>query len=311
MPEKTVIENVELILSHPDEIATSWIGSPLIRDQLLAAWLLVDSNDLPLNPRLIGKPGIGKTTLAYSVAREMGKEAYILQCTMDMRPEDLIVTPVVAAGGQIAYHASPLVTAMVRGGVCVLDEANRMSEKAWASLAPLLDYRRYAESIVAGIKIPAHPEFRVCCTMNEDASTYEVPEYIQSRLQPTIEVTFPDKRQEKQILKFNVPFSPDQLLDLTVGFLQRAHRHDMPYTPRDGINILRYALKMAALRRLPPEAYLEEGIEGVLGPEGLDFFHGRVTAPPPTRPAPNFELLDDEETDIGEGDEGNNTHPWT
>ena len=310
MPERVVIEDVELTLSHPDEIETRWIGSQLLKDQLIAAWLVVDRDDLPLNPRLIGKPGIGKTTLAYGVAREMGKEAYIFQCTMDTRPEDLIITPVVAANQQIAYHASPLVTAMIQGAVCVLDEANRMSERAWASLAPLLDYRRYVESIVAGIKIRAHPEFRICCTMNEDASTYEVPEYIQSRLQPTIEVTFPDKLQERRILKFNVPFAPDQLLDLTVTFLQRAHRHDMSYTARDGINILRYALKMAELRSQTPEAFLEEGIEGVLGPEGLDFFQGRAAPPPPTRPAPDFELLDEDELDGPEDEEDETDHPW-
>jgi len=307
MAKKVVIEDVEMILSHPDDLDVQWIGSLLIRDQLLAAWMMVAPDDLPLNPRLIGKPGIGKTTLAHAVGREMGKEVYIFQCTMDTRPEDLIVTPVIAPGGQIAYHASPLVTAMIRGGVCILDEANRMSEKAWASLAPLLDYRRYIESIVAGIKIRAHPDFRICCTMNEDASTYEVPEYIQSRLQPTIEVTFPDKRQEKQILKFNVPFASDQLLDLTVNFLQRAHRHDTPYTARDGINILRYALKMAELRKQPPETFLEEGVEGVLGDEGLDFFHGRVS-PSPSRPAPDFQLLDEEEPDADDGDE--DKPPW-
>jgi hypothetical protein len=307
MPEQVILDNVELVLSHPDEMTAQWIGSPLIRDQLLAAWMVVAPEDLPLNPRLIGKPGIGKTTLGYAVARQMGKSVYIFQCTMDTRPEDLIVTPVIAANGRIAYHASSLVTAMLRGEVCLLDEANRMSEKAWASLAPLLDHRRYVESIVAGIKIKAHPEFRIACTMNEDASTYEVPEYIQSRLQPTIEVTFPDKRQERQILKFNVPFSPDQLLDLTVNFLQRAHRHDMPYTPRDGISILRYSLKMGELRRQSPESFLEESIEGVLGPEGLDFFHGRATAPP-SRQAPDFELFDENEPE-DEGDEEGGP-PW-
>ena len=39
---------------------------------------------------------------------------------------------------------------MIRGGIAILDEGNRMSEKSWASLAPLLDNRRYVESIVAG-----------------------------------------------------------------------------------------------------------------------------------------------------------------
>ena len=51
-----------------------------------------------------------------------------------------------------------------------------MNEKSWASLAPLLDHRRLVESVVAGIQISAHEAFRCCVTMNEDASTYEVPD---------------------------------------------------------------------------------------------------------------------------------------
>ena len=70
-----------------------------------------------------------------------------------------------------------------------------MSEKSWASLAPLLDNRRYVESIVAGIKIKAHPHFRLVATMNDDASTFELPEYIHSRLQPQIFIDFPGARR--------------------------------------------------------------------------------------------------------------------
>ena len=70
-----------------------------------------------------------------------------------------------------------------------------MSEKSWASLAPLLDNRRYVESIVAGIKIKAHPQFRLVATMNDDASTFELPEYIHSRLQPQIFIDFPGARR--------------------------------------------------------------------------------------------------------------------
>ena len=94
---------------------------------------------------------------------------------------------------------------MLRGGVAILDEGNRMSEKSWASLAPLLDNRRYVESIVAGIKIKAHPLFRLVATMNDDASTFDLPEYIHSRLQPQITIDFPERHEEYAILKENVP----------------------------------------------------------------------------------------------------------
>ena len=92
-------------------------------------WLVVDEKDLPLCPRIIGQPGIGKTTLATSAARERKQDFYVYQCTADTRPEDLLVTPVIAEGNTIQYQASSLVTAMLTGGACLLDEGNRMNEK--------------------------------------------------------------------------------------------------------------------------------------------------------------------------------------
>lgn len=237
------IQGVEIALGFPDEFNFQWIGQKDVMDQLLAAWLVVDANDIPLNPRLIGKPGVGKTTLAYAAAKKLNKDVYIYQCTMDTRPEDLLITPVVGKEGGIRYVASALVTAMIRGGVCILDEANRMSEKSWASLAPLLDTRRYIESIVAGLKVIAHPDFRICVTMNDDASTFEIPEYIHSRLQPQIYLDFPEAEEERRILRENLPFVDEYILAYVVSFLQKAHQSNENYTVRDGINIARYAAK--------------------------------------------------------------------
>ncbi len=242
---KVTIEGVELQLSHAEELPLAWVGQQELMDQMMAAWLVVGENDLPLNPRLIGKPGVGKTTLAYAAGKRLGREVYIFQATMDTRPEDLLVTPVISGEGRIQYMASPVVTAMIRGGVLVLDEGNRMSEKSWASLAPLLDNRRYVESLVAGIKIKAHPDFRLVATMNDDSSTFEIPEYIHSRLQPQIFIDFPEAEEERLILRQNLPFADEALLDYVVAFLQLAHRRNESFTVRDGINVARYAIKLA------------------------------------------------------------------
>lgn len=274
------MEGVTLYLSHPDTLPLDWVGQQDLIDQVLAAWLVVEENDLPLHPRLIGKPGVGKTTLAYAAARRLGREIYFYQATMDTRPEDLIITPVIAEQGKIHYMASSLVTAMIRGGVLILDEGNRMSEKSWASLAPLLDNRRYVESVITGIKIMAHPEFRFCATMNDDASTFELPEYIHSRLQPQIFIDFPEPEEERLILKRNLPFAPEDILDYVVLFLQRAHQAQERYTVRDGINIARYALKSLegrpSLKKLPLEErkslVLRLSIEMILGDRALDYW---------------------------------------
>jgi MoxR-like ATPase len=241
--EKVVIDGVEVHLTQPDEVPMVWVGQEELIAQVVAAWMVIGEDDLPLHPRLVGKPGVGKTTLAYHAGRSLNKPVYLFQATMDTRPEDLIVTPVISDAGKVKYMASSVVSAMIKGGIAVIDEGNRMSEKSWASLAPLMDTRRYVESIVAGIKIKAHPDFRLCTTMNDDASTFELPEYIHSRLQPQIFIDFPEREEELLILEANLPFADEEILDYVVDFLQTAHEADERYSVRDGINIARYALK--------------------------------------------------------------------
>ncbi|MCL4838671.1 MAG: AAA family ATPase, partial [Thermoanaerobaculia bacterium] len=156
LPRAVEIDGVLLHLARPLDTVPEWVGQRDVLLQLLAAWTLVDEGDVPLHPRLLGKPGVGKTTLACAAARELGLPVFVMQATMDTRPEDLLVSPVLDPQGGLRYVASPLVTAMLAGGALVLDEGNRMSEKSWASLAPLLDHRRYVESAVAGIRVAAH-----------------------------------------------------------------------------------------------------------------------------------------------------------
>jgi MoxR-like ATPase len=235
--------------------------------------MVLNDQDLPMNPRLLGKPGVGKTTLAYAAAKRMGRDVYIMQATLDTRPEDLLVTPVIEGAGSLRYVASPLVTAMIRGGIVIVDEGNRMSEKSWASLAPLLDNRRYVESIVAGIKIKAHPNFRMVATMNDDSSTFELPEYIHSRLQPQIFIDFPERDEEHRILRENLPFAEEKILEYVTDFLQMAHAADEPFTVRDGINVARFAIKLKSLatERIHEARSLETAIVQVLGEEALRY----------------------------------------
>lgn len=273
MSKQVEIEGVNLNLSPPDTSEGNWIGQREVLKQMLACWIVVDEKDLPLTPRIIGTPGIGKTTLAIAGARIRKQDLYIYQCTADTRPEDLLVTPVLAESGRIKYHASPLVSAMLRGGICLLDEGNRMNEKSWASLAPLLDHRRYVESIVAGITIKAHADFRCAVTMNEDESTFEIPDYILSRLQPTLTLGHPERADELAILQYHLPFADAEMLNLTVEFLQESHGLKLDFSTRDGINVLRYAMKRIAAdpdHPLSKDAAWREALQKCLGDEAVD-----------------------------------------
>ncbi|MBW2609867.1 MAG: AAA family ATPase [Deltaproteobacteria bacterium] len=279
--DKVIIDGTELFLTQPDEVPMVWVGQNELVTQVLAAWVVIGDDDLPLHPRLLGKPGVGKTTLAYHAGRSLKRPVYLFQATMDTRPEDLIVTPVISDQGKVKYIASPIVSAMIKGGIAVIDEGNRMSEKSWASLAPLMDSRRYVESIVAGIKIQAHQDFRLCTTMNDDASTFELPEYIHSRLQPRIFIDFPEREEELLILKANLPFADEEILDYVVDFLQAAHEANERYSVRDGINIARYALKRVVesgekmtslVRKKRLAEYMKESASMILDAVAAEYF---------------------------------------
>ena len=62
-------------------------------------------------------------------------------------------------------------------------------------------------------------------------------------------------------------------MEITVDFLQRAHELDLNFSPRDGIHIIRYALKRLAQDKEHPlsaDVAWGEALERVLGAEALD-----------------------------------------
>ena len=235
-------------LAQPYELDFQWIGNKGVMRQLQASWFCSVPGEKPMNPRLVGKPGVGKTALGYAAGKSINLPVYFFQGTSDTSPNDLLITPVVVEtskdSSRVEYVASTLITAMIVGGVCILDEGNRMQEKAWASLAPLLDSRRYIESISVGLLLKAHNNFRFVATMNDDASCFELPEYIQSRLHPYISLDFPERLEERKILESNLPHADTIVLDYVAEFLEVARREGEEYTPRDGIHIANYGTKI-------------------------------------------------------------------
>ena len=123
--------------------------------------------------------------------------------------------------------------------------------------------------------------------MNDDASTFELPEYIHSRLQPQIFIDFPERDEEYQILQENLPFAEERILQYVTDFLQLAHAADERYTVRDGINMARFAIKLKSLatERTHETEALEIAIAAGAGRGGAALCPERIDLPDFLTPA--------------------------
>ena len=79
------------------------------------------------------------------------------------------------------------------------------------------------------------------------------------------------EEEELAILQYNVNFAPDDLLQMCTAFLQESHKYRLDYSTRDGINIMRYALKLRSVKDLTIEEAFEQGVNQVLGEGARDF----------------------------------------
>jgi hypothetical protein len=83
--------------------------------------------------------------------------------------------------------------------------------------------------------------------MNEDASTYIIPDYIESRLRPILPIELPTDKELVEIVSRNVPFVRDVLVEAVVYFLSEKKKAGAltKYSIRDAIQITRYAARFS------------------------------------------------------------------
>ncbi|MGB3245997.1 MAG: MoxR family ATPase [Sulfitobacter sp.] len=173
-------------------ITKRFIGQERVVDLTLTA-LLCGGHGL-----LIGLPGLGKTRLVETLSTVMGLHGNRIQFTPDLMPADILGSEVLdtAKDGTRAFR---FIEGPVFCQLLMADEINRASPRTQSALLQAMQEKTVT---VAGQDRPLGLPFHVLATQNpiEQEGTYPLPEAQLDRFLVQIDVLYPDRDTERDIL---------------------------------------------------------------------------------------------------------------
>jgi MoxR-like ATPase len=140
-------------------------------------------------------PGVGKTTLAQSLAKTLGLSYTRIQCTSDLLPADIVGTSIFNNKEQsFKFHKGPLFAQMV-----LVDELNRATPRTQSALLEAMEEQQVS---VDGITHQLPEPFFVIATQNQryHVGTFPLPESQLDRFFMRIQLGYPDHKSERLLL---------------------------------------------------------------------------------------------------------------
>ena len=140
-------------------------------------------------------PGVGKTTLAQSLARSLGLAFQRIQFTSDLLPSDIVGVSIYRqTTEQFEFVAGPIFC-----NVVLADEINRASPKTQSALLEAMSERHVS---VDGERHVLPSPFIVLGTQNplEYVGTFPLPESQLDRFMMSLRVGYPSREKERELL---------------------------------------------------------------------------------------------------------------
>jgi MoxR-like ATPase len=157
-------------------------------------------------------PGVGKTTLAKSLARSLDCSFSRIQFTPDLLPTDVTGVNVFdQRSGEFEFRPGPVFANLV-----LVDEVNRASPKTQSALLECMQERQVT---IDGVTYPLASPFMVMATQNpiEYEGTYPLPEAQLDRFTMRLELGYPPLTDEARMLVQQTSEQPLEALEPVAG----------------------------------------------------------------------------------------------
>ncbi len=143
-------------------------------------------------------PGMGKTTLAHTLAQVLGLQFQRVQFTSDLLPADVLGVSVYDRNtANFKFHPGPIFT-----NVLLADEINRATPKTQSAL---LEVMEEAQVTIDAVTYTLPQPFFVIATQNPSSQigTFALPESQLDRFLMRITINYPDAASERKLLQSN------------------------------------------------------------------------------------------------------------
>ena len=140
-------------------------------------------------------PGVGKTTLAHTLARVLGLQYQRIQFTSDLLPADILGVAVFdQESGRFHFQPGPIFAQLI-----LADEVNRATPKAQSALLEAMEEQQVS---VEGETRPLPEPFFVIATQNPTSQigTFPLPESQLDRFTLRLSLGYPDLHAERELL---------------------------------------------------------------------------------------------------------------
>ncbi|MBL4894965.1 MAG: AAA family ATPase, partial [Emcibacter sp.] len=145
---------------------------------------------------LDGVPGVGKTTMAKSLATVLGLDFKRIQCTSDLLPSDVLGYSLYnATSGEMTFQPGPIFSQTL-----LIDELNRASPKTQSAFLEAMAERQVT---LDNMSHPLPEPFFVIATQNpaQQLGTFPLPEAQLDRFLMSVHIDYPSKAAEQLLYR--------------------------------------------------------------------------------------------------------------